>query len=456
MDELHYLGDRASKILFADRDRYSEIYKTIEDFCEKHNLVIGGKIGLYMLLNKQRTTDAQMYNYEIYSEHSLQHANELSNILADISETEKGKEKNSKKEKKGWKLGDKFVVMKTDIPNIRYSIQYDNRYVATIWAIKKGTTDVIKPVYANSLCDNGKKLFVMPSELYLLDIYKILYTPGSAGEWEDTIADEKILFKHLKGRDDIIRGKDTTGSAEDKQQVIGKMLQNICNNKNILVVGDIGYALLVGDESSIKNIGIIQILTDLSFEDLYQLIKKYISGATYKSYDINIIKDFRLKRMVVRVNDKEVLYAYNSAHYDIIPFSKIVDRSGKRYMYLGNPFVIMRTMLIEIWMIRQNLANGKIDERFAKNKIDNTLTRILDLRKKLGSRLNAFDVTTETSIKINDQQMRIFQDKSSEYFGTYVSEKKYIKDLVTESEKKYYDYLPQKYYQTHRTYRELH
>jgi hypothetical protein len=456
MDEVVYLGDRASKILFDDRNRYTKIYEVIEEFCEKHNLIIGGKIGLYMLLGKPRTVDVQMYNYEIYSENSLKHTNELTNILADV--------RKSGKNSAGWKQGDEFVVMKTDIQGIKYSVQYDNRYVATVWTIRKGVTDIIRPVYATGF-SSGRKLYVMPSELYLLDIYKVLYTPGSAAEWDAVIADEKILFKHLKGRDDILRGKDIVDGSGDggdnsdggdnKQKTIGKLLAYLCNNKDIMIIGDIGFALLTKNQNSIKNIGIIHILTTFSFEDLYTLIKKCTPDATYKSYDMNIVKDFRLRRMVVKVNNREVLYAYNSAHYDIIPFSKVIDSSGKRYMYVANPFVIMRTMLIEIWMIRQHLVHGNIDEKFAKNKIDSTLSRILDLRKRLGSRLNAFDMVTESAIRMENQSMRIFQDKNSEYFGTYISEKKYIKDLSAESEKKFYDYLPQKYFQTHHTYRPL-
>jgi len=457
MDEVNYLGDRASAILFSDRNRYNEIYNTIEEFCEKNNLIIGGKIGLYMLLSKEKTTDSQMYNYEIYSENSLRHVNELANILADVQpfRNVSGNTGNSKNTRNGWVQGDKFVVMKTDIQGIKYSIQYDNRYVATMWAIRKGVTDIIKPVYAKSFLGD-RKLYVMPSELYLLDIYKILYTPGSAGDWESTIKDEKILFKHLKGRDDVLRGKDIiegSSDGDDKQKILGKLLNYLCNNKDILIIGDIGFALLTENLNSIKNIGIIHILTNFSFEDLYSFIKKCMPDATYKSYDINIVKDFRLKRMVVKVNNREMLYAYNSAHYDIIPFSKIVDSSGKRYMYVANPFVIMRTMLIEIWMIRQNLVHGTIDEKFAKNKIDNTLSRILDLRKRLGSSINSREMVTESVIRAEKVGLRVFQDKNSEYFGTYISEKKYIKDLSAESEKKYYDYLPQKYFQTHHTYR---
>ncbi len=459
MDEVVYLGERASKILFDDRNRYAKIYEAVEEFCEKYNLIIGGKIGLYMLLGKPRTTDAQMYNYEIYSENSLKHTNELANTLAEIQPFRGVSGSSETTKNAGWKQGDKFVVMKTDIQGIKYSIQYDNRYVATVWTIRKGVTDVIRPVYATGF-SSGRKLYVMPSELYLLDIYKILYTPGSAGEWDAIIADEKILFKHLKGRDDILRGKDIieggdSDGGESKQKTIGKLLSYLCNNKDILIIGDIGFALLTGNVNSIKNIGIMHVLTTFSFEDLYTLIKKCIPDATYKSYDMNIVKDFRLQRMVVKVNNREVMYAYNSAHYDIIPFSKIVDSSGKRYMYVANPFVIMRTMLIEIWMIRQHLAHGNIDEKFAKNKIDSTLSRILDLRKRLGSRLNAFEVVTESAIRMENQSMRIFQDKNSEYFGTYISEKKYNKDLNAESEKKFSDYLPQTYFQTHHTYRPL-
>lgn len=432
MDELKLLKNRIDKTIMIDRDRYNDVYNSIEEFIETNNLILGGKIGLYMLLGKPRSVDPAMYNYEIYTETGIISANNLVNLIA--------------------KNFDKFISLKTVIPNEKYVIQYDNRNIATLFNLRKGSFDIIKPIYAKCF-SSERQLYVIPGELYLLDVYRTLYTPGMASEWEATLKDEKRLFKHLKAREKIVKGSAEPLETAKSSDIASKLLKEyISNNTNIILVGDLAASLLLG---SVEKVNIIQIFSSDSFDEIIADVEKILGKVSYKINKLHIMKDFRLERLSVKYNEKEVLYVYNSAHYDIIPFNKIIDASGNKFIFTGNPFVVMRSILIESWIIREHLARKTIDEHYGKRKLDVMLNKMLAIRKNLGSSVNYTGIQTESEIKhIHDANMNIFQNDEDDYLGQYEPENKAIKEISGEG-KKYYDYYPQKYYQTNGKYREI-
>jgi hypothetical protein len=183
--------------------------------------------------------------------------------------------------------------------------------------------------------------------------------------------------------------------------------------------------------------------------DIKKLTKLEVS---WKVSNVNVIKDFRLERLSIKVEGKEVMYVYNSAYYDLIPYNKVLNEGGNKFLFIANPFVVMRSILIESWIIREHLARKSIDEKFGKNKLAGMLNKMLEIRRKLGLRVNGMGIGTETEIKKISENMEIFQSDSDDYLGEYTPENKYIKEISAD-EKKYFDYYPQKYFQIHKKYR---
>jgi hypothetical protein len=172
------------------------------------------------------------------------------------------------------------------------------------------------------------------------------------------------------------------------------------------------------------------------------------------------MKDYRLRRYVIKIEDKEILYMYNAAHYDLIPFNSINSSENKKlFISIGNPFVILRFLLVEIWIVRWILSLGKIDETYAKKRIDSMLSQVLSLRKRMseGSASNHSVTTISDSYfgsTVEQSGLKIFQSESSDYMGVYVSEIISQKQEAKE-QKKYPDYMPQRYYKDNGEYRKI-
>ena len=318
----------------------------------------------------------------------------------------------------------------------------DNRPIITIYGIPKGSLDIIKPVMVNSF-DKKKKLAVLPAEITLLDIYRDLYTPGKVDDWEEfLISDENQLFQHLRGREKLIR----KGAAEDesgKPDSIDRktrhrmemliMQKYIVNNPKVVLLGEHAMFIITKESESIKT-NIIQISTTEDLETLISDLEKIFKSngiqvqLSMSDKQLNIMKDHRLRRTTIRAGDKEILYVYNSASYDLIPFNSIANENkSNSAIAVGNPFVILRFLLVEIWMVRWILSLGRIDENFARGRINSMLTRVLALRKFMseGSKSTATITTISDSYfgKTAEQSgLKIFQMNMEDYVGEYVSE----------------------------------
>lgn len=461
-------GDIKEKIMH-ERMRYAKVYAAVEKYLSDvpDQIVIGGRIGVQLILERDRSTDAFMFHYELYAENAFKHANNLTNDIA-------------KQLSPGgpWKHGQFIVWLKTysSAPGSQsYGISVDNRSLVTIYGIPKGSLEIIKPVTVDSF-DGKRKLAALPAEITLLNIYRDLYTPGKVDDWEEFLmSDENQLFQHLRDRETLIR-KGTAGAAESDESgdtldrktrariemII--MQKYVVNNARVVLVGEHAMYIIMKDRAKI-NTSIIQICSTEDIETIMVDIEKLLKtegiknvSLTMKDQQLNIMKDHRLRRTVIRANDKEILYVYNSATYDLIPFNSITGNDVSA-IAVGNPFVVLRFLLVEIWMVRWILSIGGIDENFARGRINSMLSRVLDLRKFMseGSKSTSTITTISDSYfgKTAEQSgLKIFQMNSEDYLGEYVSEVISQKKSAPD-QKRHQDYFPQRYYAEHKEYRVL-
>lgn len=460
-------GDVKEKIM-NERMRYGSVYEVIEKYLHNNgSIMIGGRIGVQLLLERERSTETFMFQYELFAENAFKHANILTNEVSKILSPGGA-----------WREGEFIVWLKSQSTSSaykKYSIYVDNRPIVTIIGIPSGATDIIKPVTVLSF-DKKKNILVVPAEIMLLDIYRTLYTPGEVDLWDEYLSDENQLFHHLQERENIIRENAIDGGDEDhtgnitmkirKHIEMVVMKEFIVNNAEIVLLGE--HALHIINED-VMHTPIIHITTSMDIEQLTKrldalFIKEGIKDTqgdqifvNVKDQYFNIMKDHRLRRYVILVSTKEIMYVYNSAQYDIIPFNVVHQSNTKKFISIGNPFVILRFFLVEIWIVRWILSLGKIEESFAKKRIDSMLSQVLSLRKFMteGSSSNKTITTISDSYfgeTSEAEGLKIFQNNVNDYLGVFVSEViSHKRDL--EEQKKYPDYMPQRYYKENNAYR---
>lgn len=463
---LDQIKDDIEKKIYAERMQYSPIYEIIEKYISEHSgigtpatrpgigtpVMVGGTMGINILLQKDRTIDD--FSYELYAENAFIHANKMVNQIEDLNQ------------------GKYIVFLKTTVPNIKYQISVDGRILVTFIRLSDKSYDLILPVSAK-LWDKKRDVLVISPEIQLIDIYRTLYSPNQAEDWETTLKDESKLFKHLQQRikNSQVGGADQQAiTMEDRKTVeLQLMKQFVTNNKSVILVGE--YALKITAKMELGTT-VIQIISQNNIEDDFKEIEKIIKAVLKRNIpvvkmtrEMHIMKDFRLLRTTIKMGDsdsgqKEVMYVYNSAQYDLIPINLSEEQSGENFIQIGNPFVLLRFLLIDFWMIRWIQQIGGIDASFAKQRLDSILNKMIALRMLLAKKCND---AARNDIVCNDidpkyfdsSTFKIFPSLSENYVGFYddevISQKLIIKDLS----KKFYDYYPSDYFKKNGQYREI-
>lgn len=456
-DQLTPIWDKINKKIKKERERYSIVYETIDKYISENisekKLLIGGSSGVNLLIKKEKSIDD--YKYELYSEESFFHANNLSNEIA----------KNLINDEDPNPM--KIVVLRSTIPHMKYQIVVDSRVLVIIFDLGKdrngvSPVDIIKPVKVDNF-DKKNKLLVLSPEMQLIDIYRTLYSPKFAGEWENTLHDENKLFK-------MLLDNFKSGGVEIKDKKVRENIQNIIlnnfvkNNKNCALLGEHAIYMIDSSIFEIKSF-VVQIISERDinqdFADICKIIAEKVGAdipVVKYTKNLHIMQDFRLFRTTIKIGDKqsgqqkEIMYIYNSAHYDLIPINRFI--SGNEFIQIGNPFVLLRFLLIDFWIIRWIYASGGIDESFSNARLASIRDKIIKLRSLLS--FGEKDITTigETHIS-NDSSTKIFQPNSEEYIGNYENEEISQKEKIKDVQKKYYDYYPQDYYAKNNEYRNI-
>jgi len=460
VDQVGLIVDKMDEHVYNERLRYQNIYTTIEDYIVKANvennnkrdtrIIIGGSMGVNLLLGRERTF--RDFQYVLYTEDSLKHSNSLANEIA-----------------KSLTSSEWVIKMKSSIPDVKYDIYVDNRPLIAIYTLRSDPVkaySMIEPVSVKSF-DGNRQLIVLSPEMNLLDVYRILYSPSSVGSWEENLIDEKHLFELLQKRLPILGGADEISTA-DRTKVENALLEHfVCDNKNVVLTGEHAFKVISGQIKEFKDMqtssNVINIITDLSEEESFTTIKSIIHKAlgreipvTKNTRSSNVMQDFRLLRTTIKIgadtDQKEVMYIYNSASFDLIPFNNVVNSGNaqKKTIQVANAFVLMRFLLIDLWMIRWVREMKKVNEFFAKKRIHNILTLILKLRS----------VMADTSGAIKDEffandnlPLNVFQ--RHRYIGSYVNEMVSIRMKQLHMDKRYGDYYPQQHFLKNNTYRTL-
>lgn len=456
VDQVGRIWDKFEDKIFEERLRYEAVYEKIEDYVVSANrlsvnkdrndprIIIGGAMGLNLLLNRDSTH--QEFVYELYTEDSLHHANSLSNEIASLI-----KSKND-----SW-----ITRMTSKIPNIQYEIWIDFRLMVKIFTLKSDPVkayELIQPVQVKSH-DGKRELLVLSPEMHLIEIYKVLSLPNEVGVWDEKLNEELQLFQLLQQRVKTIGGDEMT--KDERTNVENALLAKfVVGNKNIVLLGEHAVKIIYGKHNKQLQTSspVILVISTQDPEEDYNTIKKIITETLGRSIpvtkitrSVNVMQDHRILRTTIKVgsenSQKEVMYIYNSAQYDLIPFNTAVSDKNSEIIQVANPFVLIRFLLIDLWVVRWVKEMGKINEFFADKRVSSIINLIVELRKMMGDG----KIRDELYSK-NDELLNVFQ--RNRYIGKYVDEVIAMKMNMAD-QKRYADYYPQGYLQKNGEYRKL-
>jgi hypothetical protein len=399
---LEDINTKALNVINSERDQYKRVWKTIEDYCKKHKLIISNK---YIIAGDGNARD-NIYKkiYNIYTSNSFKHANNLSNEIhkTNIKDTNAC-----------------YTRMRTIQENEIFNIEYNMRHVATINNLQKhksfvDSTKIVKPVEINN------QLY-MPSELELIDIYHLLYNPAMYSERKNASIYEKILFKQVASRND--QGILGAGCRERKRDQLQALKIGIVTkwlpNKDFILIGPWAHDWIKLESKVCANNEKIQIIGDITPEKFKYIIQRFVSDmtkfdVTYREQKLHIPKDPRTTRYTFYIQirnekgitEKPFMDLFNIASFEVVPFKHIHE------MRIGSKEVILRFLFIDMWVIRVIKSMGYLKDYILNKKISYIWGLIIFFRNTydIGGKMHFYGTHKDAFVekKMNDLQTRTY------------------------------------------------
>jgi len=349
---LDELADDVNEFIIAnDRMLFAPIFKTIEEYCIKHNLIIGGDVGLDLQMDKPLNRDS--FSWQLYSTRSFEDAK---NIANEIFKT------------KSPHVDVTTTALDTKIKYKEFEIYVEARLILKIFQLDKydgvSIMQVLKPATRVGYFTK-KPIACMDSTLQLVNIYRKIYSPKYTSNIASLLETEASIFDKAM----LKTGSGTIGdsTAASNDEIIGGSASIISIDAsntdanisaydafvmslNCVVVGD--YAMY--KHGLLKNPKKLSVIVDWPVDEyekrLTQNAPSVMRGTVVKKYKkfINLSNDFQLMKYTVKVGDKSI-DVYNSTTFELIPF---IDLDG---IACGTYWVLLRFLAVELWSTKLKL-----------------------------------------------------------------------------------------------------
>jgi hypothetical protein len=295
------------------------------------------------------------------------------------------------------KIHGKFVQLRAIIPNEEYDVMVNMRNLIKLYRIDRYKEVKLSTLF-NTICI--KKLWYFPAEVELIDIYHKLYLPNFNEDWNSLIKSESILYKQIQSNK--IGGSKKCKDCKIKRKLsvyqIKLLLLKFLNNENFVCVGNWTHSIIEntsGNSDTNDEDFNIQIISENAIDQDYGNITNFLSeytnyGIYYKKKRLYIPKDNRIFKYTffikyptlgMTIVDKQFLDIYNCGSYELIPYipMKYKDINLK----IGNIFVQMRFLLIDLWHLKLIKHLNKINTDDFKTKYEYLFNAMHNLKKIL-------------------------------------------------------------------------
>lgn len=400
---LPIVKEKSDKVIKMERNKFRTIFTHIEKFAEKHKIIISDIDILCDTCIVNYKTE-----YELYCLDPYRLARELIDELAVLLES---KQKHSSK----------WLMMETILFHQELKIRYDNRNIATVYALNQYKTlniaQTILPIKKHGVYIENELLYI-PPEIELIDIYRKLYLIKYAEQWEELLKKEDILVKTFESR---VKSGIITGGDAQQQQIINSItsikrlfIHQVLPASNYVLVGQWAISMiewgLTGKISQVDDIEKIQIISENPIEKDVELVQTFLSKLTKytivsREQDLRIPKDMMIQKYTLYIRapcesetkdcgliEKPIIDIYTCGNYELIPyvnssrFLKNKNPEFTRNIKIGNPFVILRFLMCDVWILRVIRDLGLLTTDIIKRKIEKIMVIISKIRnpQKLG------------------------------------------------------------------------
>ena len=201
----------------------------------------------------------------------------------------------------------------------------------------------------------------------------------------------------------------------------------------------------------------VSLIIDSTIDDFNESLEVFLSTitpykCTYREEKLHITNDERLRKYTFYISgicsisgqkmEKPFMDVYNSGKYELIPYrlsSEFNITNTPNYpdsVKIGNLYVLMRFLLLDIWILRVIKNLGFLTPSILESKINKILNLINDIRN---------------ANKFNKFTTKVFQIDN--YMGVYQSMMLYQKNKISDA--KFGSYAPFYHKQTNGSYRDV-
>lgn len=398
----------------SERKRYCKLYGIIEKYAIEHKLLISD---IYKLTNLQKTDQFLDYHYEMYCSRPLGHTNRIVNLLYE--------------EMSDHPMID-TLTMNTAVKNEEFSISFDGRFVAKIFAMQrdrpKGKSVDLAKLVESKIID---KVPYMSAEIEIIDVFHKLYTAGAPSKTLEHF--EKIMIQQVTSKVggevyQITGGKENPCYERKKDELeaikIAIVKDFLRTRQDVSLLGPMAIEWYQSGENICPKYDRIQLCGVLSADQLKLELTNYLHslGRKYEvsmseELDLLIPKDFRTKRTIfsmsihtdLGIKEKPFLEYFNSCEFELIPVFE------HHKLLLASKPVIMRFLFIDLWISKFIYSIGKLDKQSYTQK----QTRTLDLISQGAKMPFVADGTIGIyyDYDISNKEKKIGQDQ---FFGPYM------------------------------------
>jgi len=392
------LQKRAEKCIIKERNKYKFLHDFILEFCKNNKLIIRN---IDFLLDEHKYWD----NIDIYS---ISPETMSKKLLENLCQN----------------FGNKFLL-RMNKEGEKYSIQYDLRYICNIQLIQKYNNLSIQQLIPLNK-KNGINLF--PSFLEIIDLYKFLYNPDFAEDWEDLYNKIKKLEKDFFDPQikKIISNNKLKINKEKNSEInsIKLLCLEFIKSSNFLIHGDVSYLIYQPKKSIKSNIDEVKYIEIVSENDIKTDFKSFIQffekhtkyGFITKKNTLylpgEILMEINTIYMIyTQYNTKTnieipILEIYNNCSYELIHYHELND------LKVVDAITQLRFLYIKIWhkIIKQKINSNNENE--CKNYIHYIYEQIKFYREKIDLyECKKNYVGTYVNIDIYEKINKIFNSK---------------------------------------------
>lgn len=331
----------AAEVFAIDNDRqlYKPFFEIAEEFCIRHEVLIGGQVGINLLIGAPITKDSWIWN--LYCENAYVRSKQLTDALAAAYSPH---------------IPANTAAMVTNLRQREFTISVSARILFKVYAIDRHNQRTLRDLLAarqTPLGYFGGTVGCVGALMQLIDTYRTLYSISKVSQWPAAIAAEPLLWK-LLDLTEAARGNATRTLAGDNERGPTAKYARIAlaAASSAVIVADDGKPIIISEDAERTSQSIVRALTRKGLR---------ASGVSYQLY---IPNDFRILKHTVYVKNGDrptaICDVYNSAQYELIPYTF---DGPKRVASL---WVKMRFLCIDAWISLIITGKHRLDSAAAR------------------------------------------------------------------------------------------